>query len=171
MGGHAVAGAAIDDDGFLRAQPLRSPSDIERGIAAAIDHDLAAEQRFFLALHRAQHLNSVQYLCRFAGRNIGALGDVGADGEERRVEATLLHGLRDIRDPSVVVDDDAEILDALDFGIEHIARQAVFGNPKTHHAARRGTCFVDGDGMAEPRQVIGGRHARRPGADDQHLLA
>ena len=32
-------------------------------------------------------------------------------------------------------DDDAEIDDAADLGIEHVARQAVFGNAEAHHAA------------------------------------
>ena len=171
VGRHPVAGAAIDDDGFLRAEPLGGARDVERGIAAAIDHDLAPQQRLLLALHRAQHRHGIQHLGRLAGRNIGALGDVGADREKRRVEAAIGHRLLDVGDLGVVVEDDAEVGDALDFGIQHIARQAIFRNPEPHHAARRGTGFLDRHGMAEPRQMIGGRQSRRPGADHQHLFA
>ena len=59
----------------------------------------------------------------------------------------------------------------LHFGIQHIARQAIFRNAEPHHAARRGAGLLDRHGMAEPRQMIGGRQARRSGADDQHFLA
>jgi hypothetical protein len=49
--GHAIARAAIDDDGFGRAKPFGGARDIERGVAAAIDGDAPAEQRLVLAFH------------------------------------------------------------------------------------------------------------------------
>ena len=60
---------------------------------------------------------------------------MGADGEEGRIEAAGLHALDDAIDLAVELDDDAEIDDAADLGIEHVARQAVFGNAEPHHAA------------------------------------
>ena len=107
----------------------------------------------------------------FAGRDIGALGDVGADRQERRVEAAHRHRFEDVRDLGVELERHAEVEDALDLGIEHIARQPVFRNAEAHHAAGERPGLVDLDRMAEPAQMIGGRQAGRPGADHQHALA
>jgi hypothetical protein len=46
-----------------------------------------------------------------------------------------------------------------------------FGMPKAHHAAGSGPASCTVTCMAEPAQVVGRRHARRAGADDQHVLA
>ena len=88
---HFLARAAIDDDRLGRAETAGGAGGVERGVAAAVDDDLAAEQRRRLALHRAQQADGVEDLGRAAGRDIGALGDMGADGEERRVIAALAH--------------------------------------------------------------------------------
>ena len=62
-----------------------------RGVAAAVDHDAPAEQRLVLAFHRAQQRDGVEHLRGGTGGNKGALADMGADGEECRVEASDLH--------------------------------------------------------------------------------
>ena len=153
------------------AEAFGGTRDVERGVAAAIDDDAAAEQRLVLAFHRAQQRDGVEHLCGGAGRDIGALGDMGADRQECGVEPAGLHGFDDIVDLGVELELDAEIEDALDFGIEHVARQAIFRNAEAHHAAGRGPGIVDRHGMAEAAQMIGGGKAGRSGADDQHALA
>jgi hypothetical protein len=49
--------------------------------------------------------------------------------------------------------------------------QAVLGDAEAHHAAHVGAGVHHGDGVAELAQVVGGRHPRGAGADDQHVLA
>ncbi len=61
--------------------------------------------------------------------------------------------------------------DARDLGVEHVARQAVFGNAEAHHAARERAGFADRHAMAETGEMIGGRQARRAGADDEDAFA
>jgi hypothetical protein len=165
-----VAGAAVDDD-RLGAHALDRARDVDRGVAAAIDHHAAAEQGFVLAFHAAQHRNRIDDLGRVARGNHGALADVGADGEEGGVELSGLHAFQDVVDLAVELDRDAEVDHALHFGVEHFARQAVLGNAEAHHAAEEGAGVVHRDAVAEPAQVVGGGHARRAGADDQHVLA
>ena len=60
--------------------------------------------------------------------------------------------------------------DARDLSTEHVARQAVGRDPVAHHPAGLVAGVADLDLVAEPRQVVGGRQAARPGADDQHAL-
>jgi hypothetical protein len=84
---HLLARAAVDDDRFLGAEPLGGAGDVDGGVAAAVDHDAAAEQGLlFAGLHAAQHRDRVEDLAGVAGRDVGALGDVRADGEEAGVE-------------------------------------------------------------------------------------
>ena len=84
---HLLARAAVDDDRLGRAEALGGARDVERGVAAAVDDDAPAEQRLVLAFHAAQHRHRVEDVRRFAGGDVGALGDVRADREEGRVEA------------------------------------------------------------------------------------
>ena len=133
--GHLLAGTAIDNDRFFRAKPLCSARYVERGVATAVDNDATAKQRPVFAFHRPQNLYRIHYFGGFAGGNVGALGDVGTDGEKRRVEPASHHGLADIGDFRIVLDDNSEIGDALDLGVEHIAWQAIFRNAEAHHAA------------------------------------
>ena len=85
--GHPVAGAAVDDDGLLGAEALGRAGGVEGGVAAAVDGDAAAEQRRLLALHAAQQRDGVEHLGGAAGGDVGALAEVGADGDEGGVEA------------------------------------------------------------------------------------
>jgi hypothetical protein len=116
-------------------------------------------------------VDGIENLRRFAGRNVGALGDMRADRQERRIEPAQHHRFGDVDDLGVEPQRDAEIEDARDFGIEDIARQPVFRNAEAHHPAGHRAGFVDLDRMAEAAQVVGGRQARRPSADDKHALA
>ena len=103
--------------------------------------------------------------------DVGALADVGADGEEGGVEAVL-----SIASTTLVtllfsssVTPSAE--DPLDLRVEHVARQPVLRDPEAHHPAGHRPGLADRHGVPEPRQEIGGREARWPGADDEHPLA
>jgi hypothetical protein len=86
---HLLARAAVDDDRFLGAEPLGGAGDVDGGVAAAVHHDAAAEQGLLFFLHAAQHRDGVEDLAGVAGRDVGALGDVRADGEEAGVELAV----------------------------------------------------------------------------------
>jgi hypothetical protein len=103
--------------------------------------------------------------------NVGPLGDVRADGQEGRVDSRPAHGLRHVVDLGVQLEHDAHVHDALHLGVQHVARQAVLGDAEAHHAAHQRAGFDDRHGVAQAAQVVGRRHARGPGADDQHVLA
>ena len=149
---------------------LRGAGDVDRGVAAAVDDDAPAEHRRLLAFHRAQHRDRVEDVRRVLGRDERALGDVRADGEERGSEAAVLHRPRDVVDLGAEADRHAHVDDALHLGVEHVARQAVLGDAEAHHPAHQRAGLDHRDRVAEPAQVVGGRHPRGAGADDEHVL-
>ena len=118
-----------------------------------------------------EKLQRVVDLAGVARGDVLTLAQVRADGEEHGVEAArrlLGHQVLDL----VIEDDlDAQRRDAGDFGVEHLARQAVLRDAEMHHAARQRPRFVDHDRMTAPRQVPRDREAARAGADDEHALA
>ena len=88
-------------------------------------------------------------LRRAAGRDVGALADVRADGEERGVEAAVAH--RRPRGRSTVrsqLELDAEVEDPLDLGVEDVAREPVARDAEAHHAAGQRPGVVDRHGVA-----------------------
>ena len=67
---------------------------------------------------------------------------------------------------------DAQVPGALVLGLEHLdLGQPVLGDAVAEHAARRRVTLEDGDLVARDGQVVGGRHARGPRADDRGPLA
>ena len=66
---------------------------------------------------------------------------------------------------------DAQASDALDLGVER--RRAAGGSRDAvaHHAARQRRRLDGSDLVPEAAQMVGGREAARPGADDEHPLA
>ncbi len=114
----------------------------------------------------------VEDLRRAAGRDVGALGDVRADREERGVEPALLHGFQDVGDLAVQLQADAELRECASISASSTSRgRRYFGNAEAHHAARDRAGLVDLDRVPEAREVVGRRQARRPGAHDEHSLA
>ena len=82
-----------------------------------------------------------------------------------------LCALEQVHHLGIELERDAEIDDALDLGIEHLARQPVLRNAEAHHAARHRTGLANRHAVAEPREMIGGRESRWAGTNDQHALA
>ena len=101
VGGHPVARAPVDDHGLLGAEALRGACGVERGVAAAVDGDAAAELRRLLALHAAQQRDRVEHPRGAAGRDVGALAEVGADGDEGGVERAVAHHAGEVVDAAV----------------------------------------------------------------------
>ena len=97
VGRHRLARAPVDDDRLLGAEALRGPRRVHRRVAAAVDGDAAPEQRLLARLHAVQHRDRVEHVRGAARGDVGALADLGADGEEGGVEAVLGDRLDDVR--------------------------------------------------------------------------
>ena len=162
---------AEDDHGLLGAEPLRHARGIHRGVAAADDADDASERWGATLLHALHQRHGVDDLAAVHGRNVEVVRDLGANPEEHRVERAGSFLGEHVVHARVANDLHAHRLDARDFLVEPLTRQAVRGNPVVHHAARLGVRIADLDVVAEPPQVVRARQARRAGADHEHALA
>ena len=70
---------------------------------------------------------------------------MGPDGEESGVEAAQHHHRAKVDHLGPEVQPHAYVEDALDLGVEHLARQAVFGDAEAHHATRDRARLMDLD--------------------------
>jgi hypothetical protein len=154
------------------AEAARHRGDVDRGVAAADHHHALADVLHAAVVEGAQeggrgdHVGGVVAV---AGQGPAALG---AEAEEHRVEllADLFHG--DVgADARLQLRLHAEVEDALDLGVEDVARRAEAGDAVAHHAAEELVLVEDRDVMAHARQLVGGGEAGRAAADDRHLLA
>ena len=170
VGGHLLARAAVDDE-RIGAEPPRGARRVHRRVAAAVDRDAPANLRCAADLDALEELQRVVDLAGVARRDVLALAEVRADGQKDRVEPAVGLFGHEILDFVVEDDLDAEVADAIDLGVEHFARQAVFRDAEVHHAARHRSRFVDDHRVAQEGQVPGRRQAARSGADDEHALA
>ena len=170
--GHPVPGAPVDDDGLGRAEPARGARRVHGGVPAAVDGDAAAEHRRRAVFHPVQQRHRVHDPGRVAGRDVGALADVRADGHERGVEGPAALGElgEQVGDGRVELERDAHVQDAGDLGVQDVARQPVLRDAVAHHAAGLGARVLDGHRVTQPGEVIGGRQPRGPGAYHQHPL-
>ena len=146
--------------------------DVHRGVAAAVDDDPAAEVGCFAAGDVAQHAQSVEDPGRVAGRDVGALAQLRADGEERRVEAAVAQRRVAGRSPRVLSSSVTPMstIRAIS-SVEDVAGQPVGRDAVPHHAAGLVAGVADRHVVTEQRQVVRGREPGRAGADDEHPLA
>ncbi len=154
---HFVAVAPVDNDRLGGTQAFRSASHINGGIATAIHHHAPTQQGFVFAFHGTQHGYRIQHLGGITGRNVGPFGNVGAHGQKHRVKTTRLFGLEHVVHLGVVLNAHTQVHNALHLGVQHLARQAVLRNAKTHHAARQRPGFDHGDRMAHACQLVSRR--------------
>ncbi len=171
MCGHLLARAPVHDQRLRGAEPLGGARHIECCIAAAVDHHTPAQLWLLTRLHAAQYTDRIENARGVARGNLGTLRNVRADGEEGRIETARCHTGFDVIDARVELQGNAQIENALHFGIEHVARQPVLGNAEAHHPAGQRPGFVDRDLMPHACQMERRGKARRPGPDDQDLLA
>ena len=113
--GHLRAGAAVDDHGVLRAEPAGHPGGVHRGVAAAVHRHPAADLRMLTRGDAAQERQRVDHRRCVLDRDVDALGQVRADGDERRVEIARLEFVGEVFDPVPAGDLHAERGDALRF--------------------------------------------------------
>ena len=165
-----LAIAAIDDERLV-AQAARDPRRVHRGVARAVDRHPPPQPGQFARADPLEEGHRVEDLARVAAGDLGALGQVRADGQKHGVEVT--RGLlgQQILDFATEQDPDPHLLDAADLLGEHVAGQPVGGDPEHHHASRHRTGLVDLDGVPEARQVIPGAEPARACPHHQDPLA
>ena len=164
--GICVPGPAVDDDRVVGTEPAGDPGGVHRRVAAAVHRNGSGERGLLAGLDAAQEAHGVDDPAGVGVGDVDPLAQVGADRDEDRVEAFAL-GL-EVRDPVLLLEDDAQGRYPGDLGVEDVARQAVGGNAVAHHPARLRPVVADDDVVSEPGQVVRGGQAGRAGADDEH---
>ena len=76
-----------------------------------------------------------------------------------------------LADHATALQINSQIHDALDLGIQHLARQTIRRNTIAQHAARLGKGFEDGDPVTPAGQLIGAGESRGAGAHHCDFLA
>ena len=170
VGGHLVAGPAVDDDGVIGPQPPRHPGRVHRGVAAAVHRNPGSQVRLLPGLDATQEADRVEHPAGVLVGDVDPLGQVGAHRHEGRVEPALGHLGLQILDHVVLLEPDPQVVDAADLRVQHAPRQPVGRDAVPHHAAGQRAVVADHDLVPEPRQVVGRRESAGPGAHHQHPL-
>ena len=167
-----VLGPVLRVDRADVAEPPGNGGHVHRRVAAA-DH-----QHLFLAVAQAALVERFQKGdARDAVGGIAAghrqrRAGLGAGAEEHCVELVAQLVERQVdADLDLGAHLDADIDDALDLAVEDVAWGAVAGNAIAHHAAELVVLLEHGAGVAHAPELVGAGEARRPAADQRHLLA
>ena len=169
---HLRSTTSIDDRDRGGAAPPGRPRRVHRGAPATDDDGRTAQSRLLaevdlLEEERGRHDPG----CVVAGDSEPSTLR-GAGGEEDR---SIALGL-EIAEGEVAThrrvqpEIDAEADDPGDLGLQDVTWQAIGRDADGHHPARDRHGFEDRDRIAEPREVVRGRHAGRPAADDADLF-
>ncbi len=161
VSGHLLAGPPVDDDRVLGAEPLRRPGGVHRRVAAAVDRHAPAQQRLLAGLDAVQHRDGVEDVSGRAGRDVGALADLGADGEERGVESLRRAPPRG-RSPCCSARARRRDRGSGSPRRRGLARQPIAGDPEPHHPAAHRTGLADRH--LDGRGAAGSRRRRAPTA-------
>src|SRR3954463_9876707 len=168
---HLLPGASVDDEWFS-PQPSRRPGRIHRGVAAAINCDSPTDvRRRGTLLDAGKKLQGVVDLAGIARRDVLPPTEVRADRKKDGVETA--RRLLDQKVLDLVVEHylDADVLNALDFCVEYLARETVLGDAEMHHAACHRSGFEDDHRMPEQREVPRRREAARARSHHEHTPA
>ncbi len=156
------------DRGYAAA--LQHPRHVDRGVAAADDGDAAGLDH---RAHRHPFLQQVESHVQVA-RHCAVYAPFAvflrAGAEEDCAEILLQFLQRDVA-PELLLraEVDAGRQQPLDFGLEHVARQAVGRDGHAAGAAGDRQAVEQAHPVAAAQQVVGGGQASRPGADDGDL--
>ena len=115
---HLLAGAPVDDQRLLGAQPMSHPGGVHRGVTAAVHGHPPANSRPLAGCHAAQKRHRIDYARRVHGRDIHPLGQVRADRDEHSVEAAVAPLGVEILDPMTLHDAHTERFDAADLDVQ-----------------------------------------------------
>ncbi len=142
VGRHIHAGAPVHDVHFGRPQPPGGAGRIHGHVAAADDrHPTVLDRRRTAEGHLPEEIRAVDDPCGLLARDPQAQAAMRPDGDDDGLEAFVVE---QILQPNVAAErpvaDDLHTgsSDVVDLDVEDLARQAVFGDPHRHHAARDG---------------------------------
>ena len=167
---HLLAGAAVDDDRVLGAEPARHAGRVHGGISTAIDGDPTLDVGAPALLDGAQEAHGVQHPPGVTIGNVHPFRQVRAHGHEGGAEAVLkfrpqvAHGV-------VLLEPDAEVDHPGDLRVDDVPRETVCRDAIAHHAARLATAVAHRNLVAEPCQVVCRGQPAGAGPDDQDPLA
>ena len=180
-GRHLRTGATIED-GHLGAhlrghgcriadQSFGNARGVDGGVATTDDHHVGADVDLLARVGVVEELGPGPEAGAFLTRDAHGLALVGADGNIDRVVVFLDVVVGDIfTDLAVALEFDPEIDDALDLGVDDLARQPVNRNAVAEHATGFRQALKDRDLVAPARELIGARHSRGTCTDDRNLL-
>jgi hypothetical protein len=171
VGGHLVAGAAVDDHGVVGSEPAGDAGGIHRGVSAAVHRDAPGEGGLRARRGTAEELDGIHDAGGVLVGDVDAGGQVGTDGDEDGVEGPVAHLGLEVLDPVALLDDDPEVAQPVDLGVEHGARQAVGRDAVAHHPARLAPDVAHRHRVPEAHEVVGRGQPARAAADDEDAVA
>ena len=155
---HLCSAASIDDGHRRRAAAPGGARGIHRRAATADDDGRTAQARFLTEVDALEEQRGRDDLRVVVAGNteLPALRGAGRH-EHRAVTLRVEVAEREIAphrgiQPKV----DPKPDDARDLGLQDVSRQAIRRDADGHHATWHGHRLEDGDGVAEPSEVIGG---------------
>ena len=154
------------------AQTARDGRHVDGSIAAADDYDAFADVLQTSVVERLQERGCGDHVRGFAIGDRQRATSLRTHAEEHRIE--LLADLLQcdvLADMAVHARLHAQIDDALDFSIQHIARGTKAGDTVAHHAAEEFVLVENGDFVPLQCQLIGAGQAGRAAAEDRNFLA
>src|SRR5271165_3157224 len=150
------------------AETSRDRGDVDRGVAAADDHDTHRRREYPAAIEGIEEFDAGDAVLSVRSWNRQRTPLLRADGPEDRVEIALERLNRDVApdlDPATRLDG-PELEHAFDLCVEHVARRAVAGNAETHHASELVVRIEDHDRMALAAQEMRRSETGRSAADN-----
>jgi hypothetical protein len=162
VGRHLPARPAVHDQRLVRTHATGHPGGVHRRVAAAVDRDAAPDHRLLAGRDAAQERHRVDDLAGVPGRDVDALGEVGAHRDEDRVEAALLLLGREVLDRVPAGHAHAHRRDPVHLAAHDLAGHPVLGDAVAHHPARLVAGVADLDLVAQASQVVRGRQPLGP---------
>ena len=150
LGGHLRAGAAVQDDGLLRAATQGGPRRVYGGVAATDDGHDAVQGGRAVPLHALKEGDAGQYPFVALVLDPHALGHPGAQSQEDRPEAVLFKAVQRevLAQPLTRPRLDSAGKKEIYLLVQDTLRQAEIGDAVAKHAAQLGLLVEDRDGMA-----------------------
>ena len=155
VGGHLLAGAPVDDDRVVGAEPAGDAGGIHRRVAPAVDGDMAGEGAWVPDAAPRRNSTASTHAGGVLVGDVDPGREVGADRDEDGVEAAVAHLGLQVDDAVVLLEGDAQRAQPVDLGVEHDAGQPVAGDAVAHHAAGLWPAVANRHVVTEARKVVG----------------
>ena len=169
---HLREPAPVKDRHGLRPAPKRGPGRIHGRAATAHDDDRTRQARVLAEVDLLEEDRSRDDAAELVARHTEASALGCSGGEEDGLVALALEVAQGVvtAHDRIEPELDAKAHDPIDLGPQGLARQPVLRDADRHHPAGDGHRLKNGDAVSEADEVVGGRHAGRPTADDGDAL-